>query len=60
MKEITFNLFNLVCRHFGYSYDSYNDRLECACHHENNIPNGSSWGICEMENCPYLKDEVTE
>lgn len=58
MKEITFDLLRKVCKYFTYSYDSYADRLERACHHEYNIPSGDSWGICEMENCPYLKDEV--
>ena len=60
MKGITFDLLRKVCRYFTYSYDGYADRLERACHHEYNISSGDSWGICEAENCPYLKDEVTE
>ena len=60
MIKIPFDLLRRVCRHFTYSYDSYADRLELACHDKRNIPNGDSWGICEMESCPYLKDEVKE
>lgn len=55
--EISFDLLRLACKHFGVSYDSYADKIEFACHHIENIPQGDSWGICSRENCPFLKGE---
>lgn len=49
--EIDLNLLRLMCKYFTVSYDSYADRIEPACHHD-----GDSWGICSIENCPYLRE----
>lgn len=55
--EIDLSLLRLICKHFTVSYDSYTDRIEPACHHDGNKPNGDSWGICSIESCPYLRAE---
>ncbi len=55
--EIDLSLLRLMCKYFGVFYDSYADRLEPACHHDDNKPNVDSWGICSIENCPYLRKE---
>lgn len=56
-EKINFGRIQKMCKYHTTSYDSYYDKYENACHHPSNIPDGSSWGECCEEKCPFRKDE---
>jgi len=52
-----FHMIKLMCKHHTVSMDRYsNCKMEDACHCQSNIPKGDSWGTCDLEHCPFLKE----
>lgn len=61
LKEIISNVvgdvFDIMKRSCKYGHTSYDENhiADWTCHHDCNKPNGSSWGECDMENCPMFR-----
>lgn len=49
-----FNTFRTACKYAGIGYDQEIDSIENTCRRKDRIPDGSSWGICKEDRCPYF------
>lgn len=53
--DFKFEKFQAVCRfmQFGVINDSTTE-FEPTCRRADRIPEGSSWGVCNEQHCPYF------
>jgi hypothetical protein len=52
--NVSFEYIKGICKHKATGYEDGNNIA--TCRNENNIPKGCSWGKCNEEMCPVLKE----
>jgi hypothetical protein len=55
MYKVTFQNIKEICKykHIGFEYGKWDD----TCRNEKNVEISCSWGECNQEVCPLLKDK---
>lgn len=61
MTNVSFEFIKENCKHgaMGHEDGMGSDVIE-TCRHESNKPKGCSWGDCNKEVCPILKEKDTK
>ena len=57
--QMTFEQLKNICKYCEWGFDPLEDPSRLlTCRNKDNIPQGSSWGNCNISECPLLKREV--